>query len=192
MERISNFNNLHQQFLNRWSPRRFSNKPVKEDDLNVLIEAARWAPSCYNEQPWIFYLANSQKRLEDFCSCLVEANQSWARSAPLLGFLIARKKFLKNNKENQWSDFDCGSAWMSFALQATHLGLYTHAMAGFKTNKTFEILKLNPEEHKIMIAFAVGYKEDKNLLSENDQKTELPSNNRKALNEIHYLVTDVK
>ncbi|MFW5887994.1 MAG: nitroreductase family protein, partial [Bacteriovoracia bacterium] len=121
--RKSNYPALKREFLDRWSPRSFAKEPIFQETLDTLFEAARWAPSCYNDQPWTFLYANEENDLEVFRSLLVEKNQKWANNAPVLSFLIARKNFAFNDRPNNWAVFDCGAAWMSLALQANTMGL---------------------------------------------------------------------
>ena len=105
-------------FIDRWSPRAYSSKPVDEETLLTLFEAARWAPSCYNDQPWLFLYATKEDDLKIYRSVLAEKNQIWANKAPVLVILLAKRKFDHNDNVNNWAEFDCGSAWMSLALQA--------------------------------------------------------------------------
>ena len=100
------------QFIDRWSPRAFSSKPVEKEKLLSIFEAARWSPSCFNEQPWLFLYATNEEDLKLFRSILVEKNQLWANKAPVLVYVFAKKFFAYNGKPNRWAEFDCGSAWM--------------------------------------------------------------------------------
>src|SRR5262245_3218098 len=105
-------------FLDRWSPRAFQQRPLTDDQIATLFEAARWAPSCFNDQPWLFIYARTEKDRARFSAILVEKNQQWASRAPLLIFACARKQFAHNQKENRFGQFDTGAAWCSLALQA--------------------------------------------------------------------------
>ncbi len=174
---------INNMFLDRWSPRAFSAKSVSEKTAKTIFEAARWAPSCYNEQPWRFLYALKGEKHELFLSLLVKQNQIWAHKAPLLSFMLAKNKFSLNNKENKWAQFDCGAAWLSAALQANELGLHAHAMAGFKPEKAYEKLEVDPDEYTIVCAIAFGYKEDPDELPPTLQKNEFPSS-RKELSEL--------
>jgi nitroreductase len=122
-------------FIDRWSPRAFSPEPIPSETLASLFEAARWAPSCYGEQPWLFLYAARPHDLELFRSLLVDGNRVWADRAPALAFAFARLKFSRNGKPNRWAQFDTGAAWMSLALQARTLGLYTHGMGGIHAER---------------------------------------------------------
>ena len=106
-------------FIERWSPRSFSSEPIEPDDLEKLIDAARWSPSTLNEQPWIFYTATRESPMfQHYVDCLNEGNQTWAKNAPALGFLIGRKFFKNKDKKNDLAEFDCGAAWMAMTMQA--------------------------------------------------------------------------
>jgi nitroreductase len=170
-------------FLERWSPRAFSSKPVEAETLASLFEAARWAPSCYNEQPWLFLYASKEPELSRFKEILVEFNQSWNAPVPVLTFLVARKAFRRNDKPNAWAEFDCGAAWMSLALQAHSMGLATHARAGFDADKAYEVLGVPRETHTVVCAISIGYPGQREDLPEKMREREEPSG-RDSLAEI--------
>jgi len=169
---------IDSMFIDRWSPRAFKTVPLTQAQIDSLFEAARWAPSCFNEQPWLFiYAANEADRVR-FIPALVEKNQVWAENASLLIFLLCRRNFSHNDKENRHAPFDAGAAWMSVALQARKLGLYAHAMAGFSREKAYEILNVPAEEYDVMAAIAVGYRAEPNNLPEPVAAAEKPSNRK--------------
>jgi nitroreductase len=170
-------------FIERWSPRAFSEKPVPEDALASLFEAARWAPSCYNEQPWLFLYADRVEELKIFRPLLVDANRAWADHAPVLAFALARRKFARNGKTSDWAAFDAGAAWMSLALQARRLGLCTHAMAGIRKNEAYAVLGVPRDDYEIVCAVAVGYMGGKDALPAEIREREMPST-RKSLAEV--------
>jgi len=170
-------------FVHRWSPRAFDPTPIPEDVLKSLFEAARWSMSCYNDQPWRFVYASDKKELELFRGVLAEFNQKWTATAPVVGFILARRKFTHNNKPNDWAVFDCGAAWMAMTMQARLLGLYTHGMAGFDKTKAYEVLNLNPDDYKVICAFALGMYGDREALPPDMLKSEQP-NERKPLAEV--------
>lgn len=170
-------------FLDRWSPRAFSPEPVGEQELAALFEAARWAPSCFNEQPWLFLFGRRMEDLERFRSLLVEGNRAWADSAPVLGIVFAKRRFDRNGQPNRHYAFDAGAAWMSLALQARKLGLYTHAMGGFDAEKSCEVLGVPKDRYEAMAAIAIGRRTDAGGLPENLAQKETPSD-RKPLFEI--------
>jgi nitroreductase len=170
-------------FLDRWSPRAFSPEPVGEQELAALFEAARWAPSCFNEQPWLFLFGRQKEDLERFRSLLVEGNRAWADSAPVLGVIFARRNFDRNGKPNRHYAFDTGAAWLSLALQARKLGLYTHAMGGFDENGSYELLGVPKGRFEAMAAIAIGRRGEAGRLPENLAQKEIPSE-RKPLIEV--------
>jgi nitroreductase len=151
--------------------------------LDSLFEAARWAPSCFNEQPWFFLYASSEEDLIIYHSLLVEANQVWANKAPVLAFALARTKFTRNQTLNAWAEFDTGAAWMSLALEAYKLGLITHGMGGFLEDKAYEVLNIPREDFKVICAIAIGYQGDPNTLPAKYAESEHP-NDRKPHSEV--------
>ena len=122
--------------LQRWSPRAMSGEPLSQEELLTLFEAARWAPSTYNEQEWRFlYGRRDTPQWPLFFDLLVEFNQSWCRNAAVLVVVLARKTFTRNNKPNAVHLFDAGAAWENLALQAAAMGLVSHGMMGFDFDK---------------------------------------------------------
>lgn len=170
-------------FLDRWSPRAFDPQPLTQAEIDSLCEAARWAPSCYNDQPWLLVYAAREDDRKRFLEALVEANQVWCTRVPLLLFVLCRRNFAHNGKENRHASFDAGAAWMSLALQARKLGLHAHAMAGFSRDKAYEVLKASRDEYEIMAAVAVGRRAAPEVLPEAAAAKERP-NQRKALSEV--------
>jgi nitroreductase len=170
-------------FLDRWSPRAFVDEPIAEHQVQSLFEAARWAPSCYNEQPWLFIYAVGREDRERFATALVVKNRLWATRAPLLIFVLARRNFAATGKPDRHAAFDAGAAWMSLALQARKLGLHAHAMAGFDQGKAYEILGVPREEFEVMAAVAVGRRGDESQLPDDLAAKEAP-NTRKPLAEV--------
>jgi len=174
---------VDRMFIDRWSPRSFSHDPVDEQDLKSLFEAARWAPSCYGEQPWLFVYADTWQDRQRFRPLLIDANREWAYHAPVLAFVFARKTFARNGKENRWAGFDAGAAWMALALQARLMGLFTHAMGGFKEEEVYEALGVPEAEYQAMAAIAIGYKGEPDILPDKLREMEHP-NSRKPLAEV--------
>ncbi len=173
------------QFPERWSPRAFSPRPVAEADLLSLFEAARCAPSAANSQPWFFLAAVTPEERARFLALLNPGNQVWAREAPVLLFVLTRRR-RASGRAMEWGAFDAGAAWMSLALQARKLGLFAHAMGGFDREGIYAALNIPVEEYLALAAVAVGYYGDPALLSEEDQQREHPSL-RKPLRELfHY------
>lgn len=168
-------------FLNRWSPRAYSNKPVAEQDVYSILEAAHWAPSSYNDQPWRFIVAQTNEQLNVFHQFLSEFNRSWAEKAPVL-VLVASKKLRDNGDPNGAHSFDAGTAWGYLALQATLLGLATHAIGGFDRDKARALLNV-PDDIELHAVIAIGYQGDAADLPESLQQREIP-NQRKPLSEV--------
>lgn len=173
------------QFLDRWSPRAFAPDPVSEQQLAALFEAARWAPSCFNEQPWLFLYATEEEDLRRFRSLIVEVNRKWADAAPALVLVFARRHFARNGKPNRHSSFDAGAAWMSLALQARLLGLDTHAMAGFDEDASYEVLAVPRDRFEAIAVIAIGHRGDPGSLPEPLAQKESP-NDRRPLSEVAY------
>lgn len=165
------------QFLDRWSPRALRPDPLTPAQLASLLEAVRWSPSCFNEQPWRVVHAESNAADDHarLCGLLVPANQAWACRAPLLLVLFARRNFTHNNKPNRSAAFDVGAAWMSLALEARVLGLYAHAMAGFDVERAYSELGVDPEQYEALAMVAVGAIGDPAELPETYRAREAPS-----------------
>ncbi|MGR9000381.1 MAG: nitroreductase family protein, partial [Gammaproteobacteria bacterium] len=134
---------IHDIIQERWSPRAFdSDKPVSHDDLLALLEAAHWAPSCFNDQPWRFVVCNKatdEASWQNALTVLVEKNRLWARNAPVLILAVAMENFNHNGKPNRWAMYDTGAASVSICLQATALGMCVHQMGGFDAEKAREV-----------------------------------------------------
>jgi len=174
---------IDSMFTDRWSPRAFASDPLSDREIQTLFEAARWAPSCFNEQPWLFVYATEPEERAKLVSCLAAKNQLWASKAPLLMFVLARRNFQKTGKENRHAPYDAGAAWMALALQARKLGLYAHAMAGFNPEKAHEVLGASREEYLVMAAIAVGRKTEDSGLPDDLRAMESP-NSRKPHAEV--------
>ncbi len=164
-------------FLNRWSPRSYADKPVADDVLNRLFEAARWAPSSGNNQPWRFIVAKTEADLEKFHPILMEGNLVWAKNAPVLAIVVS-----DNTKGS--NEFDAGAAWGFLSLQAAKEGLITHPMSGIYKDVAKEALNI-PENFDVQLAIAIGYKGEKEMLSPELQERETPSG-RRPLEEILF------
>jgi nitroreductase len=173
---------IDSMFIDRWSPRAFDPTPLTQDQIDSLFEAARWSPSCYNEQPWLFVYAVTEEDRERFLSALFEGNQAWCRRVPLLMFLLCRRNFTHNSKENRHAPFDAGAAWMSLALQARKLGLYAHAMAGFNRESAYAILAAPADQFDIMAAIAVGRRAGPEVLPEAVATKEQPNDRKPRQN----------
>jgi nitroreductase len=157
----------------RWSPRAFKKTAIADQDINTLFEAARVAPSCFNAQPWRFYVSTDSS-FDQYLSLLLEGNQIWAKNASLLCFVVTQKTFEHNGKANPYADFDAGAAWMSLALQARQMGLYTHAMGGIKHQEIAEYLQLS-DDYKVICGIAIGVADTADTLPEDIAAKEKPS-----------------
>lgn len=175
---------VDEAFLDRWSPRSFSPDPLSEQQIRSLFEASRWAPSCFNEQPWVYIYAVRSEDREKFLSLLTDKNRIWAGNAPLLMFIATKLHFSRNGKPNRSAEFDAGSAWMSLALCARKLGLYAHAMAGFDRERCYSVLGVPKDRYKVMAAIVVGRRDVPSKLPEDLEQTEYP-NDRKPLDLIY-------
>ncbi len=172
-------------FLNRWSPRALSGEKLTPEELLPLFEAARWAPSSYNNQPWRFIVAERDTpEWETLFALLGEFNQQWCKNAGALAVVISGNNFAYNGKPARTHSFDTGSAWMSLALQANHLGLIAHGMEGFDYDRAKRDLQI-PDEYTVEAMVAVGKPGEKSDLSEDLQKMEQPSD-RKPLGEMIF------
>ncbi|MHC5010008.1 MAG: nitroreductase family protein [Planctomycetota bacterium] len=178
---------IHDLMARRWSPRAFDARSVPPDVLRSVLEAARWAPSSFNAQPWHFIVATKDAP-EDFArllACLVEGNQGWARHAPVLLFSAARLDFERNGKPNRHAWHDVGLATENLMLQATAHGLVTHAMAGYHADVARETLGI-PEGFEPVAAIALGYPGDPSRLPDPLRAAEAAPRTRKPLSEIVF------
>lgn len=169
--------------LSRVSYRAFSEERLTEEELMSLFEAARWAPSSYNNQPWRFvYARRGEKEWDTLFNVLVDANKSWCKMADTLVVVISRNNFEYNNKPSRTARFDTGSAWMSLALEAHSRNIVTHGMEGFD----YDALKKNlqiPDSFTVEAMIAIGKMGNKESLPEELRKKEVPST-RKPLQDI--------
>ena len=171
--------------VERWSPRSFDGSEIPQEDLNVIFEAAGWAPSAYNVQPWTFlYARKGDANWDLFLAQLVEFNQGWAKDGSALVYVVSDKYMRsdKGNTDNHSHSFDAGSAWMQAALQAQALGYHTHGMTGIKFGEAEAALGI-PEDHRLEAAFVIGKMAGKERLPEFLQEREVPST-RKSVSEI--------
>ncbi len=175
-------------FLQRWSPRALSGEPVTRAEIESLIEAARWAPSCFNAQPWRFaYALAGTPGFDAVFATLVEGNQAWAAQAGALIAVISRSEYEHNGKPATTHSFDAGAAWMSLALQAQHMGLVSHGMQGFDAAAARDVLSV-PSVYDLPALIAVGHPGDIEKLPEPYRERETPSL-RKPLQEIMFTNT---
>lgn len=169
-------------FLERWSPRAMSGEKISREELLKLFEAARWAPSSSNEQPWrAVYALRDTPQWTKLFNLMVDGNRVWAERAAALVVFVARETFVKNGKPNRTHQFDTGSAWMSFALEGSLQGLVVHGMAGFDYDAAKKELHI-PEGFVVVAMAAVGRHAPNDVLPEALRDREVPSQ-RKSLNE---------
>lgn len=175
------------EILHRWSPRSFSDRPVSASDLRTVFEAARWAASSSNEQPWRFLVGRKgSDTYEKILSTLVERNQQWARSAPVLILDATRTKFVRNGSDNPVALYDLGAAAATLCYQATALGLHTHQMAGFDRDAARRVFDL-PPEFIWGAAMALGYLGEPSALTVPQMlEQEVAPRSRKPLSEIVF------
>jgi nitroreductase len=164
----------------RWSPRAMSGESLSDAELLTLFEAARWAPSTYNEQEWRFlYARRETEHWNAFFDLLMAANQEWCKNAAVLVVVLGHKVFARNGKPNPVYLFDCGSAWENLALQATAMNLVAHGMAGFDFERAHRTLKV-PDDYAVAAMFALGRPGDPESLSPELREREKPSGRRPA------------
>lgn len=163
-------------FLFRWSPRAFQDKQVSDEELFSLFEAARWAPSGGNIQPWKYIFARTQQDKEKFYTFINPSNRTWCEKAPVLAVLISNKLRSSGNP-NRNHAFDAGASWGYLAIEAAQRGLFAHAMGGFDLELARKTLQV-PEDYEILVVIAIGYHGNVDLLSEKDQEREKPSDRR--------------
>lgn len=178
---------VHDVIEERWSPRSFSDREVEPELIQKLFDAARWAPSSYNEQPWRFIYARKQEpeHFDKLYRVMGEFNQNWAGDAPMLILTIMKEKFSKNDKPNRVAKFDLGASMAYFTFEATRYDLYVHQMAGIDPEKAREIFDI-PEGYKAVTMAAVGYKGDPDSLDSDLIESEVAKRTRKDISEIAF------
>ena len=167
-------------FIDRWSPRSFADTALTDDEISTMFEGARWAPSSFNRQPWLFVYETDGPDRALFNSILFDRNQLWASKAPLLGFIFARTVD-DDGRELRTAEFDTGAAWMGLALSAATLGIYTHGMAGIDRDAAHVKLGVPSENWKVMCGFAAGRIGPKDALPAEMQAVEAPSGRNSQL-----------
>jgi nitroreductase len=178
---------IHQLIHDRWSPVVFAQDLVEEEKLLTLFEAARWAPSSYNEQPWHWVIGKRGHKSHDaILSTLAKPNQEWAQYAPIVGISVARLNFSKNGKPNRHALHDVGLAMGLMAIQAVDLELSLHQMAGFDVEKAREVLRI-PSDCEPAAAFAIGYMANpKQSPHENLRQRDEAPGQRRALSQMVF------
>jgi nitroreductase len=175
---------VHELIRDRWSPRAFSDKAIAPDVLRSLFEAARWAPSSNNEQPWAYLVATKDDK-ENFAkmlSVLVEFNAGWAKNAAALALAVSELAFAKNAAPNRNAQYDTGAATAWLCVEATARGLFVHQMAGFDPEKARQVFGI-PKEWDAIAAIAMGYPGDPATLPQPLHDRELAPRTRKPISE---------
>ncbi len=171
---------------NRWSPRAFSDQEVTQDDINILMEAARWAASSMNEQPWRFiYAFKGEEAFDKIASSLMPGNVTWASKAPVLIATVIKTTLDRNGRNNGAAAHDLGLAVGNLSIQATSMGIGLHQMGGFDALVITEQFNLS-EEYKPISVIASGYYGDADQLDEGLRARELAPRSRKSLDEIAF------
>lgn len=170
----------------RWSPRAFSGYSLSKKEVLSLFEAARWAPSSMNEQPWKYYYASREDgdNFNKFIECLKPGNQVWAKNAPLIILSTAKKHFDYKDKLNRHAMHDTGAANALICLQANFLGYQAHQMGGFEVEKTYEKFGIDSNRYELVSFIAVGKVGDPSLLPEDLRRSETKPRLRKDISEI--------
>ena len=166
-------------FLDRWSPRAMTGEPIPREELMILFEAARWAPSSYNNQPWrILYALRDTEQWKLFFDLLVEGNKIWAKNAGALLLFISKTTFDRNEKPSITHTYDTGAAWENLALQGSLKGYVVHGMQGFDSERARTVLNI-PEVFQVEAMAAIGLPASPEVLPEKLQQVEAPSDRRK-------------
>ncbi|MEX2354140.1 MAG: nitroreductase family protein [Gammaproteobacteria bacterium] len=168
----------------RWSGRAYD--PARElahEQIMSLLEAARWAPSCFGDEPWRFIVCNratAEPAWQNVLECLTEKNRAWAQNAPLLMVISANTLFRSNDKPNKWGRYDTGAAAMSICVQATDMGLMVHQMGGFDADKTRTVFAI-PDQFTPVAMMAVGYQLPEDKIPEDMKEREYAERKRSPL-----------
>ena len=180
---------IHELITARWSGRAYdSGKLVSREQIIALVEAARWAPSCFGDQPWRFIVldkATNEAAWKKALMCLAEGNQSWAKEAPLILLACADSVLSQNGKPNRWGQYDTGAASENLSLQATALGLMVHQMGGFDVKKTKAEFSI-PEQFTPMAMMTVGYQLAEEVIPDDMREREYNARARNTLDENFY------
>lgn len=177
---------IHDLLARRWSPRAFdAGRPVTREQLVTIMEAGRWAPSCYGDEPWRYLVwdrARDPEGWQKAFDCLTDSNKKWVKNVPLLMLSCAGSAFGQSGKPNRWAQHDTGAASVSMALQAVALGLIIHQMGGFDAEKARAAFSI-PPEYTPMAMIAGGYQAEPDILDEETKVKELRPRARKPLAE---------
>jgi nitroreductase len=171
----------------RWSPRAFDSRPITREEALRLLEAARWAPSCANEQPWRFVVAlrSDADGFDRLLSCLVEGNRRWAHAAGMLLLSVAQLTFDRNGSTNRHALHDVGLATANLLVQATAMGIAAHPMAGFDVTAARTVCQV-PAQFEPVTMIALGYPGDPEILDEGTRAREVAPRQRRPLSELIF------
>ena len=173
---------VHSLIKTRWSPRAYDSRPVEPDKLKRIFEAARWAPSSSNQQPWYFLVGfKGDDVYAKIFGTLVEFNQLWAGNAPILSLAIAKTTNSRGGINTTYA-YDLGQAMAMLSIQSTHEGVFVHQMGGIDVAEVERILEI-PAEYKVLTAFTLGYINEKTVLHPNLQKLEFSPRTRRPAGE---------
>ncbi len=171
----------------RWSTRAFASDMIEDDKLRSLLEAARWAPSAFNEQPWRYIVGKKgEKNYNNILETLVEWNQKWAITAPVLILNIAKKTFSHNGKPNVTFKYDLGQSVAFMVLEGINQGLVSHQMSGFNVDKAIELFNISDDYQPVSVT-AFGYQGDKQVLEKEFQRLELKPRERRQIDQIIFI-----
>jgi nitroreductase len=186
-QRASTDHPVHELLAARWSPYAFQDRPVPEADLCSLFEAARWAASSYNEQPWSYLVATKDNpdQFQQLLSCLVEFNQEWAKAAPVLALGIVSLRFAGNGQVNRAAVHDLGLAAGNLLVEATSRGIFVHQMLGILPEKARQIFAI-PDGYEAWTGLAIGYRGDPTQLPDVLRERERKPRQRKLLHEFIF------
>jgi nitroreductase len=186
-ERLAPQAPIHELLVNRRSPRAFSDQPIEPEKLISLFEAARWAPSSANEQPWRFIVAtkNDLRVFSSLADSLTESNRRWAERAPLLVLALAQSTYSKTGKTYHHSRYDLGQSVALLSVEATALGLAVHQMGGFDEVKAQQLLSI-PAGFDPVVMLAVGYPDHPAMLPDDLRKREHAPRSRRPLQDLVY------
>ncbi|MGH0036559.1 MAG: nitroreductase family protein [Myxococcota bacterium] len=178
---------VHALVSERWSPYAWADRPVEPADLASLFEAARWAASSYNEQPWRWIVAvrDDREAFDRLLSCLVEGNRRWAQHAPILGIGVALTTFSRNGRPNKAAHHDLGLAAANLTLEATARRLHVHQMIGIDPERVRELYDV-PDDSEPLTGLAIGYVGDPESLPEDLRERDLTRRTRKPLSELVF------
>lgn len=178
-----NDHSINSLIINRWSPRAMTGEEMSETELIPLFEAARWAPSSYNNQPWRFlYAKKNSASWPIFFDLMIDFNKGWVKNAAVIVVAISGKNFEHNKKPSRTHSFDTGAAWMAMALEGDARGFVVHGMEGFDYERARKDLNI-PDDYEVEAMIAIGKRAPAETLPEGMRKNETPSS-RKPVDEI--------